>query len=143
MGVGGIHKIARFEASSAVKKGAVLRSGVRVSRITPISNQLLMLKKGGEEEGDGNDREASSGDRGDSKVPSVSRGAEEELKVAGNGEGSLENGLKWELYGVGGTAALHDTAEKTAAAAVHTSLGRFHSVIVTGQLIERGREGEE
>mmetsp|Transcript_28349 Transcript_28349/g.27168 ORF Transcript_28349/g.27168 Transcript_28349/m.27168 type:complete len:500 (-) Transcript_28349:66-1565(-) len=75
-GVGGMHVISRYEATTAVTKGAVLKSGVRVSKILPTED-------------------------------------------------------KWELMGLGGVAALHDSPEDVASRAFHHSLGIFDMVIVT------------
>jgi hypothetical protein len=107
VGAGGMHKLSRFEANSAVKKGAVLNSGVRVSKIAPIaphSCSPVALKTTL------------------SKIPNNEAEPGEESSLT----------AKWELYGTGGIAALHDTAESTAALAVHHSLGLFDAVIVTG-----------
>lgn len=103
-----MHKISRFEANSAVKKGAVLRSGVRVSKIArPEDNEL----------------------------ETVMQGIVEGSFISGIGCNGSESTTRrrWELFGTGGVAALHDTAETTAAAATHHSLGRFDAVIVTGE----------
>jgi hypothetical protein len=97
-----MHKISRFEANSAVKRGAVLRSGVRVSKIArPVENEL---KEKSQEQG---------------------------LNGCSGSECSIRR--RWELFGTGGVAALHDTAESTAAAATHHSLGQYDAVIVTGK----------
>ena len=125
VGVGGMHSIARYEASAAVNRGVILRSGVRVSKIVPISKPLMVQR---------NDLE---------KKRNRPIGVERNEKWLGNenddeetwnekGAGAVSKSLKWELFGVGGSAALHDTAETTAAAAQHHSLGCYHSVIVTG-----------
>ena len=123
VGVGGMHSIARYEASAAVKRGATLRSGVRVSKIFPLNKPLMVQR---------DDLESKR-----SRAIGVKRnekwlGNENDDEETWNEKGALNNSLKWELFGVGGTAALHDTAEITAAAAQHHSLGCFHSVIVTG-----------
>lgn len=96
--------MSRFEANSAVKKGAVLKSGVRVSKIVPFASPAC------------------------SSIP---------LQIPNNStepKEDLVHTKKWELYGTGGMAALHDTAEATAALAVHHSLGLFDAVIVTGDV---------
>lgn len=103
-----MHKISRFEANSAVTKGAVLRSGVRVSKIAhPEDNEL----------------------------ETVTQGLAEGNFISGIGCNGSKSSTRrrWELFGTGGVAALHDTAETTAAAATHHSLGRFDAVIVTGE----------
>lgn len=102
-----MHKLSRFEANAAVKQGAVLKSGVRVSKIQPIAPH--------------------SG----SPVPPKTTPCKIPNNVAGPREESLLT-RKWELYGTGGMAALHDTVESIAALAVHHSLGSFDAVIVTG-----------
>lgn len=107
VGAGGMHKLSRFEANSAVKKGAILNSGVRVSKIAPISQQY-----------------SSSG-------PPATLLSTTPSNPTGPREDPLDT-KKWELFGTGGIAALHDTAESTAALAVHHSLGLFDAVIVTG-----------
>jgi hypothetical protein len=107
VGAGGMHKLSRFEANSAVKKGAVLNSGVRVSKIAPIALHSSS---------------PTPPKTTLSKIPTNAAEPREESSVI----------AKWELYGTGGIAALHDTAESTAALAVHHSLGLFDAVIVTG-----------
>ena len=103
-----MHKISRFEANSAVKKGAVLRSGVRVSKIVrPVGNELETT-----------DQELAEGNS---------------IDVIGCSGLESSNKRRWELFGTGGVAALHDTAESTAAAAAHYSLGQYDAVIVTGE----------
>ena len=103
-----MHKISRFEANSAVKKGAVLRSGVRVSKIVrPVVNELQTVTEGLAE------------------VNSID--------TIGFSGSESSNKRRWELFGTGGVAALHDTAENTAAAATHYSLGQYDAVIVTGE----------
>ena len=108
-----MQKIARYEANAAVSKGAVLRSGVRVSKIVPAVVQ---------------DLESISSSKANVIDPDrVTAQTDTET-----GDSKRDGRQKWELFGIGGTAALHDTAETIAARATHHSLGLFDAVIVTG-----------
>ena len=125
VGVGGMHSIARYEASAAVNRGVIVRSGVRVSKIVPISKPLMVQSDDVE-----NKKNRAIGVERNEKWLGNKNDDEETWNEKGTG--AVSKSLKWELFGVGGSAALHDTAEIIAAAAQHHSLGCFHSVIVTG-----------
>lgn len=109
VGVGGMHTISRFEAKSAVKRGAILNSGVRVSKILPFKQTL-----------------GCDSDSGEGSLP---RKVSEECSL--NKDKNKDR--KWELFGTGGAAALHDSAEKVASGVNHYSLGTFDAVILTGK----------
>ena len=112
-----MHTISRFEAKSAVNKGAVLNAGVRVSKILPFGNITL-----------GSESDAIVGSKTDVNATSVDA---ETYTRSVRSECSLHK--EWELFGTVGVAALHDSAESVASGANHHSLGIFDAVIVTGK----------
>lgn len=116
-----MQKVSRFEASSAVQKGATLMSGVRVSKITRI-NRLPTTAVTATD----NTQESKPDNMIDIDPQKARNGSVSDSELALKG--------RWELFGTGGVAALHDTAESCAAAAEHYSLGIFDAVIVTGNL---------
>lgn len=150
VGVGGMHTISRYEAKSAVKHGAVLKSGVRVSKILPYVQNVLDVKNVVGSQPDSYSHSHSdmitanekmeidnniTNRNTDTNIGTGTVAGEE--KVAGNviEECSSKKNKKWELFGTGGVAALHDSAESVASGVNHYSLGIFDAVIVTGKNI--------
>ena len=146
VGVGGMHTISRYEAKSAVKNGAILMSGVRVSKILPYVKKVLgsdsyshshsdMTTADGKMKINNNTTDTNTNTNTDTVTNTGTDTGED--KVAGNflEECSLNKNKKWELFGTGGVAALHDSAESVASGVNHYSLGIFDAVIVTGKNI--------
>ena len=144
VGVGGMHTISRYEAKSAVKNGAILKSGVRVSKILPYVKNVLDVKNVlGSESHSHSHSDMITAD-GKMKINDNTTNTSTntntvtgEKKIAGKDteECSLNKNKKWELFGTGGVAALHDSAESVASGVNHYSLGIFDAVIVTGMNI--------
>ena len=141
VGVGGMHTISRFEAKSAVQKGAILNSGVRVSKILPFERTLgsdsdAIIVDGKIDKDTDSSAEASYPGKVSSEC-SLNKSEDENKDVNKdenkNQNQNQNNGRKWELFGTGGPAALHDSAEKVASGVNHYSLGTFDAVVLTGK----------
>ena len=140
VGVGGMHTISRYEAKSAVGNGATLKSGVRVSKILPYVKNVLgsesnshsdMITADGKMKINNNTTSTNTNTN-----TNTNTGTSEEKVAEKNSEVcSLNKNKKWELFGTGGVAALHDSAESVASGVNHYSLGIFDAVIVTGKNI--------
>lgn len=129
VGVGGLHTICRYEANTAERKGAVINRGVRVSKIVPIDSEDNETNETNESNDNNIKRIRKAIDTKNETKKETKETKETKGKAKGKGMG-----LRWELFGTGGSAALHDTAESIAGNAVHYSLGKFDAVIVTGTL---------
>jgi hypothetical protein len=129
VGVGGMHTISRFEAKSAVKRGAILNSGVRVSKILPFKQNL-----GSDSDVIVDGRIESTNSSGEESYPGKVNAECSSNKSQNKDENkNKDKDRKWELFGTGGAAALHDSAEKVASGVNHYSLGTFDAVILTGK----------
>jgi hypothetical protein len=142
-----MHTISRFEAKSAVKKGAVLNSAVRVSKILPSTQTLgsdsdvivdgLIEKNthsSGEESYPGKvNAECSLNKNQNNNKYTDNENLDENKNEDSNKNKNKNKDRKWELFGTGGAAALHDSAEKVASGVNHYSLGTFDAVILTGK----------
>jgi hypothetical protein len=135
VGIGGMHTISRFEAKSAVKRGAVLNSGVRVSKILPFKQTLgsdsdVIVDGRIEKNTNSSDEESypskvnveCSLDKNQNKNQNKDENEDNESQDRNKNE---DKNRKWELFGTGGAAALHDSAEKVASGVNHYSLGTF------------------